>query len=130
MQITRKYPKSMLFWKRNLYTNTNFYSNLVMWFGWSMALKHKDQVVFNSAFRQFCYKSQLNLSIKTLLMKKAVHRNLVLSVSFCMRKVDFPHLRAMNSAEKTTFRTQNDTDSTNFRYTANKKYSSYYVLLR
>ena len=29
------------------------------------------------------------------------------------------------SAGKSTFRTQNDNDSANFRYTANKKYHSY-----
>ena len=31
------------------------------------------------------------------------------------------------SARKSTVRTQNDTDSANFRYTANKKYRSYHV---
>ena len=34
-----------------------------------------------------------------------------------MRKVDFPH----TSSGKLTFRTQNDTDKANFRFTADKK---------
>ena len=32
-----------------------------------------------------------------------------------------------NSVGKLTFRAQNNTDSANFRYTANKKYRSYHV---
>ena len=59
-----------------------------------------------------------------------VHQKLALSVSFCVGKVDFLALVRQNFtfAAKYTFRTQNDTDSANFRYTANKKYRSYHVL--
>ena len=72
----------------------------------------------------------------------AVHRKLAMPVSFCMRKVDFPALCgkisrvrkigtnllfSCNSAKKSTFRTQNDTDLSKLRYTANNRNRSYYV---
>ena len=44
-------------------------------------------------------------------------------MSFCVWKVYFPHLKFYRtSSGKSTFRAQNDTDSANFRYRANKKY--------
>ena len=52
-----------------------------------------------------------------------VHWKLAFSVSFCVRKADFSAL----VREKSTLRTQNDTDSANFRCTAIKKYHSYHV---
>ena len=71
----------------------------------------------------------------------AIQRKLALSVSFCVRKVDFLIFFLILSVRKiktnitfsrtspgkSTFRTQNDTNSANFWYTANKKYPSYHV---
>ena len=71
-----------------------------------------------------------------------VQPKLALSVSFFVRKVNFPALvgkilsvRKIETnlkcyrtiAGNSTFRMQNDTDSTNFRYKANKKYRLYHV---
>ena len=52
----------------------------------------------------------------------AVHRKLALSVSFCLRKVDFPAIVQQNklSAGKSTFRTQNDIVSANSVYSKQK----------
>ena len=52
----------------------------------------------------------------------AVFRKRAESVSFCVRKVDFPaHLKFYRiGARKWIFRTQNDTDKTNLRFTAYK----------
>ena len=59
----------------------------------------------------------------------AEYRNLAESESFCVWKVDFLHHLKFyrTSAGKSTFRMQNDTNSDNFQYSANKKYRSYQV---
>ena len=54
-----------------------------------------------------------------------VHRKLTFLVSFCVRRVDFSPL-----AGKSIYRTQNDTDSANYRYTANKKNRLYHATTR
>ena len=82
-------------------------------------------------YQQIDLKNRVIGELKLLIVRKyflpVVHRKLALLVSFCVRKIKTNIKLYRTSGGKSTFRTQNDTDSANFRYRENKKYRSYHV---
>ena len=72
---------------------------------------------------RYCVKICLSALDTKYTILSAVHRKLVESVSLLRAKSWF----FSTSAGKSTFSTQNDADSANFRYTADKRNRSYHV---
>ena len=78
---------------------TNFYRDLVTWSGWSMALRYMSCQKSDLLKKRFSAHNTKNTILS------AVHWKLAFSVSFCVRKVNFPPLVRYNFKFVLIFRT-------------------------